>query len=592
MSLLIIFQLGLQRIAYSKFIYICQVFAVAAVMIPLLIILGLKYGMISNMRDALSDNPATLELRLKKPTNLTQKELNTIQSWSETGFAALMSNINGQSVRLGCAKDYDSTKSPLDFYNQSFSCDLKPSSSHDPLMQKASIEPPKLGEIVLSAKVANGLGAKTGDMLLLCVPRNGSREFLLKELRLADVIPETLLSRTEAYADLSLSDEIEEFFRSGAGVAKAPVNIYFDAYDAVVLPKDTNKEDAESLMQSVEDGNLKQALSIRGLEDGTYIIARDGQSFNGVELVYLADSAERNQPPFRIYPWTQPLMMQLHLDDEKHELCVLSKPSLMRGSATLCPAPPELYVNAQIAKEDFGLLKVSTPIGDSEFVCMLKADNDIPIGEAWASPQLHALLKQGQKLLSSWDYRTGSLRYPTARYLSMRIYAKSLDAVPLLHTKLDAAGMSCNSRMDVINQMLRLEHGLNVVFMIICICSGVGGSIALAFNLFNAVERNRRDYALLQLLGGGHLAMVLLPLVESLLITLSAAIIAILVYFVAAATFIHLFPPLTENGAICQLTELHVIYFLATSSVIAFIASIGACVHVLRISPSEIIREF
>lgn len=591
MKSIVILHLGWQRIVQSKFIFFCQVLAVAAVMIPLLIILGLKHGMIGNMRHTLTDNPTTLEFRLRTPSELTQKQLQVIQSWPETGFARLMFNVNGQSIRLGRLDAFNQAASPLAFNRNAMSCDIKPSGGGDPLIQKSNLKPPREGEIVVSAAVARQLSVQLGDTLVISVARNDNQDFFHKQLRLVGIIPQSLVARSEVYATVNLSDAIEEFVRVGRGVAKAPASVNYQAYDALILDASCCQEFAEQLASRMEFTQLEQAKGIPNIEDGRYMIRRKGLLFSSLELTDLIDTAAKASPSVPSFPWTEPLEMQLAVEGQQLHLLVLSAPSFMSGSATLCQAPPVLYVNPELAKQEHACVQIACPDGLSEFICQLKPKADIPLGEAWASPQLHSIFKQGKRVLSSWDYRSGSLRFPLVCYLSMRLYAKDLDSAPLLQQKLEAAGLSCYSRIDVIRQMKRLEYSLDIIFIIISICSGIGGSIALAFNLFNATERNRRDYALIQLMGGGRFAMMLLPLLESMLITISAAMLALSVFYAASITLRQVFSSIAGEHAICHLSVQHIIYFFVLSAIVAGIASLGACIRVLSISPSEIIRE-
>ncbi len=589
MKILVIFILALKQMAREKFILTCQIMAIAAVFIPLLIILGLKHGMISSMKQQLLSNPATLEIRQKAPFDVYQKDLQTILSWPETQFAVAMPDLNGVSVR---AMKTPSRAITISDHASATTCDVLPSAPNDPLMTKSQCEVPQEGELVISTHLARQLKLQRGDSLSLSVSRNQGTQLWSRAFTVSGILPDWASARTEMYSNSELVNFIEEYQRAGKGTAGQPAEVNFNAYHALILDKNVEEAQAIHLANQSRNMRLERAKDLIGVADGTPLLRRHGLKLEGVGLNSLIEAAAQAEMPFKATPWNPALEVTL----AGKPMLLLSRAELFSGSATLCPAPAQLYIHPSSTEltgtELTGAqLSIQSPDGESLIYCDLIADEGVPEGQLWASPQLSALAHQASQMLIAWDYRHGSLRYPRARSLGLRLYAKGLEETEPLYDKMQQHNFPSSARLASIRQLLELEDNLNIIFLIISGCSAFGGSLALAFNLFNAIQRRRRDYALLQLLGAGKYSMMLLPLIEALFVTFSSIMLSLGVFYLASHIVATVFAQYEDVGTICRLTPEHIIYLVLISGGLALVAALASAIRMLNISPSEIIRD-
>jgi ABC-type lipoprotein release transport system permease subunit len=118
----------------------------------------------------------------------------------------------------------------------------------------------------------------------------------------------------------------------------------------------------------------------------------------------------------------------------------------------------------------------------------------------------------------------------TASYETARIFAKTLDDVPILADELRSGNnrMEINSNAYEIKKLKQLDRFLNILFLIVSLIGMVGGGFALGGNFLLSIDGKRLQIAQMRLLGLSKPDIGLFLGIQGVLIT-SCAFIAIII---------------------------------------------------------------
>ncbi|GKW50448.1 ABC transporter permease [Halomonas sp. NCCP-2165] len=197
----LILRLALQDLWHDRYVSLCIVAALVAVIAPLLLLFGLKHGVISQLQRELLDDPRNLEVRMLTSGSYDEAWLNEIRALPGVGFAI------GQTRSLN-------TQADLLRDRQHFleGVELVPSATGDPLLEEAGAVPQGDG-VVLSEPAARRLGVAVGDTLTLAASRrlDDRPERGRLEVSVLGVLPPARFPRPAAFIDLPLLIELERF---------------------------------------------------------------------------------------------------------------------------------------------------------------------------------------------------------------------------------------------------------------------------------------------------------------------------------------------------------------------------------------------
>jgi putative ABC transport system permease protein len=183
---------------------LCLVFALAAVLVPLLVLFGLKFGVIAVMSDRLRRDPRNLELA---PVGSGRFEMGWIADFAsapEVGFMIARTRAIAATVDLGGPRGI-------------VTAEVVPTASGDPLL--GAFPPPPAGGAVLSAGAARRLGAAAGTTVTAWVRRrvDGREEAAKASLNIVGILPDSAFARDAAFVPLDLVVAVEDY-RDGRAV--------------------------------------------------------------------------------------------------------------------------------------------------------------------------------------------------------------------------------------------------------------------------------------------------------------------------------------------------------------------------------------
>ncbi|MGJ7513151.1 ABC transporter permease [Pseudomonas baetica] len=147
--------LALQDLWHDRKVSLCIAASLVAVIAPLLLLFGLKHGVVSQLQDELLRDPRNLEVKMLSNGNYDTAWIERLRQRPETGFAL------GQTRSLN-------TQADLLIGMQRFveGAEIIATEPGDPQLNLASLNP--VGhQVILSASAAQRLQAKAGDSVQL-----------------------------------------------------------------------------------------------------------------------------------------------------------------------------------------------------------------------------------------------------------------------------------------------------------------------------------------------------------------------------------------------------------------------------------------
>jgi len=186
----------------------CFVLALAAVLGPMLVLFGLKFGIIGGMLEQLVEDPANREIRPVGSARFETPWLDRLRKRPDVAFLAPRTRSIAATLQLKS----DASTSILN-------TELIASGHSDPLLSKTTHRPEGLYKIVLSQSAATRLAVGPGDRIDGSLARKyrGKRERVHLPLEVVDVAPVSAFGRNGAFVDVLLLEALEDF-RDGNAV--------------------------------------------------------------------------------------------------------------------------------------------------------------------------------------------------------------------------------------------------------------------------------------------------------------------------------------------------------------------------------------
>ena len=206
-------------------------------------------------------------------------------------------------------------------------------------------------------------------------------------------------------------------------------------------------------------------------------------------------------------------------------------------------------------------------------------------------------------LVLTEDYRDGLLQdiddpslladYASKRaeFAGARLYAADLDAVAVLAQRMRADGIEIRTQAEKIATVQAFDKLLSFVFNVIATIGILGCVLALGGALWVNVDRKRRNLALLRLFGFGSGAVTLVPVVQSVVITLSGFVLAWGIYWVGASFFNAMLGQNLADGYACRLSPQDSLVAAGIALTVALLAAAAAGLRANRIDPAESLRD-
>lgn len=200
-------RLALQDLWHDRIISFCIISSLVAVIAPLLLLFGLRFGIVSQLQDDLAKDPRNLEIRMLSSGSYDQSWIEQLRERPDVGFAI------GQTRSLNTLADLQ--KDSSHFIENA---EVIPTSAGDPLL--GNLELRHDNDVVLTQEAARKLAVRVGDTINMRLSRNfeDRREWGRKNLTVAGILPATYFNRAAIFTQPSMLLMLENF-RDGYTVA-------------------------------------------------------------------------------------------------------------------------------------------------------------------------------------------------------------------------------------------------------------------------------------------------------------------------------------------------------------------------------------
>ena len=250
----------------------CFVFALAAVLAPMMILFGLKFGIVSSMVNQLVENPANREIRPIGSGRFEEQWFERYRQRDDVEFIIPRTRALAASIQL---------KSKT--AKRILSTELMATAEQDPLLANLSKTPQNIYQIVLSQNAAEKLKVGKGGQVDASLARQfkGKRERVHLNLEVIDIAAASVASRSVAfvYLDLLLATE---HFKDGKAVPELgwsgdAVNQVSRSYPSFRLYA-RSIYDVENLVKILEDegarvkANASEIATVQSIDRNLSII--------------------------------------------------------------------------------------------------------------------------------------------------------------------------------------------------------------------------------------------------------------------------------------------------------------------------------
>ncbi len=609
----LVLRLALADLLHERLMSLCLILALAAVMTPLLLLFGLKYGTIETLRQRLVHDPAKREIGLRSTSPHSRQWLAKLAQRAEVGFLIPMTRQIANDVRVTTPDSPGVSRLAL-----------LPTAPGDPLIEDNGVKAPIKGEAVISSLAADDLGVSIGGTVVVQVEATRSSETTRVQvsLRVTGILPKRASNLRALYSPLPLLEAVESF-KDGFAVQEygwpGGNAVVAPAYDGIVILSslELEKEMEFRLLANTGLGAIER------LAHGE-LIERIGWSVPKGIWVYLLEnkastigedtiSAVRERLrglSAEATPWVRPLRVSIRKNGgDKPFSVLLAAHPLSEGMSVKWKVAPSTSVNeGQSPELGSPLLLVPSglsALGESATLQLLDGASvgipfDVrlsPIKLAESAPALAPLTFAG--LLRRAQERSVRLApdgqvviLERTGYPAFRLYATTIDEVDSLRKYLEGEGLTVSTEGQRISEVIELDRHLTRVFSLVALVGIGGGFAALVASLCGSVERKRRELGIMRLMGLPRARLMRFPLSQGLILTFIGFFTSLTMFFIISAIVDNIFQErLAPGESFCRLPLIGASFAAASALGCATTASLVAGIRAMRADPAEVLRE-
>lgn len=200
----LLMQLSVADLWHDRKVSLCMAASLMAVIAPLLLLFGLKHGVVSQLQQELLSDPRNLEVKMLSSSHYDLDWLERLRQRPEVGFAI------GQTRSLNTQADLQGEHGRF-----ADNIEIIPTQAGDPLLN-TPLSAVQGNQVILSARTAERLAAKAGDNIRLRVVRrlDGVNERGEQILKVQAVLEPARFTRPAAFVSPELLLDLE-YFRDG-----------------------------------------------------------------------------------------------------------------------------------------------------------------------------------------------------------------------------------------------------------------------------------------------------------------------------------------------------------------------------------------
>ncbi len=617
----IVLDLSLKDLKHEWILSICLIMAISAVLSPLLLLFGLKFGIIDWGRNYLAQDPRYREIR-----PLTSK------SFDKAWFAR-MKNRPDVAFIIPMTRQISATvKANIKGGKNKIDLNIIPTETGDPLILENGGKIPEKGECVLTKFAAESLGAKKGDILVARASRIvGSRyEYGSLELKVVGILTVRASELKSMYVRLPVLEAVERY-KDGQAVPEfgwpGSTPKAYPLFDGIVivLPQKLTRFQELSLCNKtgftkIESLNKDQLKAKAGFE------VKDGMTVYrlytlhkpaGIASVRSVQNKLRGKNA-RLFLWASPFSAKLLNPDGKPVADItgygLSADSEKAGAVGLDPVPSwgeykgstkdilKIMLPPDI-KTDGGnkfIVRIEKKDGALEFPVEAIKERTKTSGVSFVPERLAGIIRLYKVRNIKFDEKEGEFILFRRGYASFRLYAKSIFQVDGLRRFFDSVSIPVHTEIKEIKKVVELDKGMTLIFWLLAIV-GIAGSVAsLVASLYASVERKKRELSVLRLIGLSGGTLFRFPVYQGIIFGSGGFAVSMILFSIFSRLINTWFKPYADKllgfpmeagVSFCRLPLTHVIGALGVTVLIAAVSAMVAAFRVTGIEPAEALRD-
>ncbi len=196
---MLILRLALRDLFFQKVHLICNIAVLAGVLVPLLVLFGVKNGVYNALIGELLSNPRSVQIDTSGNATFSTADAETVRGWPEAGF-----------VTLKTRSQFDFVNVRLEGGRQKRDAILIPSGKGDPnLPEGLALD---AGAAVISAQLADQLEISAGDRIDVITQAEDRPRQLRIQLDVVAVLPAERASGRAVLAQIDILDLVEAFY--------------------------------------------------------------------------------------------------------------------------------------------------------------------------------------------------------------------------------------------------------------------------------------------------------------------------------------------------------------------------------------------
>lgn len=550
--------------------------AVCSVLTPVLLLLGVKNGMIESLRGKLMNNPQIREIRLKETVHVSPAWIKEMAKDPLVAFAVpsvRQISLYGR-VRLSESREWIEAD------------EILPSAAGDPVANMPEMdwkENTLPVPCMISDLLAESLHSAVGTSLVLEQTRSDAGKPQVAEmlLRICAIVPRSYSPTRALYLPINAIEDIENYKDGKAvglfrwpGIADESISCFHGlVFRPATYKKATLNELQQELKALFPDADVRilewadvQSLMGAPLDStGEVVVVQYEKPMFDLEA---ARKIQKMSPQLigSMIPFLIPITARIsHSSEPMRSVTIRTRSSQWFPPSELNELfkPPELGTGIEKTTR----IEVASSGGiKSLFETVLAHPLELVID---VPPRLAGVIGAGLTQTLAYNQVTGDIRTQRRNYSGFRIYARSIDEVMLLRQKVEHAGYQVRSEEDQIIEVRKLDSGLSKLFLLVAGMAAVGGLGALSASLYLSIERAKRQLCVMQVLGASKTLIGLSIILQALILSVAGSVIAFGFYHLGAQLLQHLFGDAIDKGEVfCKLHASNVILILMITSCI------------------------
>ncbi len=622
--------LALKDVYHERLLSFCLVVALAGLVAPLLVLFGLKYGVIQKLQTELIEDPVNRELKPAETRIYSPEFFTRLRELPEVSFVVESVTEGASVIRVEGG-------------GGSRLADMLPTADRDPLLIENNTPVPSSQQVVLSKKLADSLSVIAGDSVVLSAQRteNGDVVRAEQEFEVAEVLPLRADVLERAYVPSQFARDIESFREGFAVPKRAWPGLALDVvpgYQSIIFSLDRAlSATEENRLISNSDFFHFNELTTELFEQKLGRVPPVNQKVYEVSVIdKLAGKTSVERVSRRlenwgaqVWLWNPPMKAGLQMGDDlgggvanarsrsvtlvTDGIVAASAPSEARQSASAKSTgssleralPPVVYLgNAQSSLSEevpagSAIATLSVDLGEStiRFPVRLMAEpegsglNGTRENSIRLDAALLGRLSQGLQSPIRYNSLSGKIERRALGARGFRLFASSIYSVAKVRDELLAVQVPSLSSLQAIIRLQALDAGLTSLFLLIAVAGVVTSIIVLVANQIGSVQRKREALAQVRLLGLSKSEVSMLPLFTGGYLSLAGGLLGIGIALTTAWVINRfLASSLGFDDNVCVISGFHIGLCLTLVVLLTIISSAFAVIWTTRVDPADGMR--